>query len=273
MRRHSRRKPSVLVRSRVPAGQMVRERLAGLGPLARERRHPRGSWPPPFRRQVRPRSPSPPVPPASTQADPKAARCALRARAIAITVQLLDLQLQMGDQRLVIGLLSPGGGSLRASDNQGRFQRLDVVWQGSNTSFHEADGIHKISDLRRLSSAAQNIFCLSGVPAAAKICCGFSSRSLQANWPSRAALGRHHAIHVAGHTKRPRSSRLAYSDNPIPSCHKSFLINEPRDRGTRRRRPQTDRGRDPPAQAMPDPACPCAYRYDRGDPDPHACSN
>ena len=46
---------------------------------------------------------------------------------IAITVQLLDLQIQMGGQRLVIGLLSPGGGSLRASDNQGRFQRFDVV--------------------------------------------------------------------------------------------------------------------------------------------------
>ncbi len=45
--------------------------------------------------------------------------------------------LQMGDQRLVIGLLSSGSRSLRASDNQGRFQRFDVVWQGFNTSFHE----------------------------------------------------------------------------------------------------------------------------------------
>ncbi len=120
---------------------MVRERLAGR-PLARERRHPRGFGRRHFggkfvlgRRALQ-----------FLQRQLKLIqkpRGALRARAIAITVQLLDLQLQMGDQRLVIGLLSPGGGSLRASDNQGRFQRFDVVWQGSNTSFHEADGITK----------------------------------------------------------------------------------------------------------------------------------
>ena len=49
----------------------------------------------------------------------------------------------MRDQRLIIGLLSPGGGGLRACDNQGCFQRFDVVWQGFNTSFHDADGITK----------------------------------------------------------------------------------------------------------------------------------
>ncbi len=104
---------------------MIRERLAGR-PLARERRHLCGFGRRHFggkfvlgrralqflQRQLeliqKPRG-------------------ALRVRAIAITVQLLDLQLQMGDQRLVIGLLSPGGGSLRAIDNQGRFQRFDVV--------------------------------------------------------------------------------------------------------------------------------------------------
>ncbi|HXN67435.1 MAG TPA: hypothetical protein VN926_07235 [Bradyrhizobium sp.] len=51
----------------------------------------------------------------------------------------------MGDQRLVIGLLSTRRGSLRASDNQGRFQRFDVVWQAFNTGFHEADGITKLA--------------------------------------------------------------------------------------------------------------------------------
>ena len=49
----------------------------------------------------------------------------------------------MSDQRLVIGLLSSRSRSLRACDDQGRFQRFDVVWQGFNTSFHEADGITK----------------------------------------------------------------------------------------------------------------------------------
>ena len=39
----------------------------------------------------------------------------------------------MSNQRLVIGLLSAGGRSLRASNNQCRFQRINVVWQSFNT--------------------------------------------------------------------------------------------------------------------------------------------
>jgi hypothetical protein len=77
-------------------------------------------------------------------------RGTLRARAIAVTVQLLDLQLQMGDQRLVVGGLGFGDGRLRFRDNpsaalddQCRFQRFDVIWQSFNTSFHKADGITK----------------------------------------------------------------------------------------------------------------------------------
>jgi hypothetical protein len=49
----------------------------------------------------------------------------------------------MSNQRLVIGLLSSGGRSLRARDNQCSFQRFDVVWQGFKTGIHEADGIIK----------------------------------------------------------------------------------------------------------------------------------
>jgi hypothetical protein len=44
-------------------------------------------------------------------------RGALRARAITVAVQLLDLQLQMSDQRLVIGLLSTRRGGLGTRDN------------------------------------------------------------------------------------------------------------------------------------------------------------
>jgi len=40
-------------------------------------------------------------------------------------------------------LLSSGGRSLRASNNQCRFQRFDVVWQGFKTSVHDPDGIIK----------------------------------------------------------------------------------------------------------------------------------
>jgi hypothetical protein len=64
----------------------------------------------------------------------------------------------MGDQRLVIGLLSTRRGSLRARDNQGRLQRFDVVWQGFNTSFHEADGITKSAICGDFFSAPQNFF-------------------------------------------------------------------------------------------------------------------
>ena len=70
-------------------------------------------------------------------------RGALRAWAITITVQLLDLQLQMSNQRPIIGLLSTGRGSLGASDDQRRFQLFDVVWQGFNTGFHGSDRIIK----------------------------------------------------------------------------------------------------------------------------------
>ncbi|WP_246230062.1 hypothetical protein [Bradyrhizobium cytisi] len=48
---------------------------------------------------------------------------------MAVAVKFLDLQLEMGDQRPVVGLLSAGGRSLRASNDQCRFQRFDVVWQ------------------------------------------------------------------------------------------------------------------------------------------------
>jgi hypothetical protein len=68
------------------------------------------------------------------------------------------MQLQMTDQRLVIGLLSTRRGGLRASDNQGRFQRFDVIWQGFNTSFHEADGITKSAICGDFFSAPQNFF-------------------------------------------------------------------------------------------------------------------
>src|ERR1700683_2583833 len=42
----------------------------------------------------------------------------------------------MGDQRLVVGLLSSGSRSLRACDDQGRFQRFDVACSGSTTRIH-----------------------------------------------------------------------------------------------------------------------------------------
>jgi hypothetical protein len=49
----------------------------------------------------------------------------------------------MGDQCLVIGLPGAGGRSLRASNDQGRFQRFEVVWQRFKAVTHDLDGITK----------------------------------------------------------------------------------------------------------------------------------
>src|ERR1700733_7186101 len=104
-------------------------------------------------------------------------RGALRARAITVAVQLLDLQLQVGDQRLVIGLLSTRRSGLRTSDNQGRFQRFDVRWEGVNPSFYESYGITKSAICGDFFSAPQNFFKPSPRSAVAKYVADFSSRS------------------------------------------------------------------------------------------------
>jgi hypothetical protein len=49
----------------------------------------------------------------------------------------------MGDQCLVVGLPGSGGSSLRASNDQCRFQRFDVVWQRFKAVIHGPDGITK----------------------------------------------------------------------------------------------------------------------------------
>src|ERR1700686_1064091 len=99
----------------------------------------------------------------------------------------------MGDKRLVVGLLSPGGGSLRASDNQGRFQRFDVVWQGSHTSFHEADGITKSAICDDFSPQPRTFFKPSPRSAVARYVADFSSLSPPADNSSvrRSAPPRH----------------------------------------------------------------------------------
>ncbi len=137
-------------------------------------------------------------------------RGALRARAIAITVQLLDLQLQMGDQRLVIGLLSPGGGSLRASDNQG----LSALRRRLAGLQHQ---LMKLMESQNRRFAA-TFFCCSEhlLPirrsAVAKYVADFSSRSLQANSSSepRSAPTPRHPLSPATRSDRgPAAWRTA----------------------------------------------------------------
>jgi hypothetical protein len=62
---------------------------------------------------------------------------------IAVAVEFLDLQLQVSDQCLVVGLLSPNDCDLGASRDQRRFQRVNVVWRSFKTGVHAPDGIIK----------------------------------------------------------------------------------------------------------------------------------
>jgi hypothetical protein len=60
-----------------------------------------------------------------------------------ITVELLDLKLQMGNQRLVVGALCAGRRDLGARHNQRCLQLSDVVWQRFRASVHGSDRIIK----------------------------------------------------------------------------------------------------------------------------------
>jgi hypothetical protein len=78
------------------------------------------------------------------------ARRALRARSINRAPKLLDFELQMRDQRMVIGGCGPGAGqfsadrrSLGARRDQRRLQRVDVVRNGGKIGVHESYGITK----------------------------------------------------------------------------------------------------------------------------------
>jgi hypothetical protein len=154
---------------------MIRERLAGR-PLARERRHGGGRVPGfgrgdfggkfvlgccalqflqrQFKLIQKPRG-------------------TFRTRAIAVAVKLLDLQLQTHDQRLVIGLLSTRRGGLCARDDQGRFQRFDVVWQAFSTGFHEVDGITESAICGNLFAAPQNFLYAYPALCGRQVRCGF----------------------------------------------------------------------------------------------------
>lgn len=55
---------------------------------------------------------------------------ALRARAEAVPVELLDLQLEMHDQRPIAGLLRNRDGGFGACGQQGCLERIDIIRQG-----------------------------------------------------------------------------------------------------------------------------------------------
>jgi hypothetical protein len=78
-------------------------------------------------------------------------------RTVPIPVKLLDLELEMDDQRLMIRQLSPRGGGLGAGDrelrldgvglgsgeNERRLERFDIVRHGLHGGVHGPDGITK----------------------------------------------------------------------------------------------------------------------------------
>ena len=61
---------------------------------------------------------------------------ALRARAEAIPVELLDLQLEMRDQRPIAGLLRNRDGGFGACGQQGCLEGSDIIRQGGKCCVH-----------------------------------------------------------------------------------------------------------------------------------------
>ncbi len=84
----------------------------------------------------------------------------------------------MSNQRLVIGLLGAGGRSLRASNDQCRFQPLNVLWQRFNAVTHA-----RMESQKELFGAAflqpQTIFRGLSYPAlyGRQVCCGLRQSS------------------------------------------------------------------------------------------------
>ena len=64
------------------------------------------------------------------------ARGALRALAEALALELLDLELQVRDQRPVGGQLGAGGSRLGLRREQGCLQCLDIVWERCGIGLH-----------------------------------------------------------------------------------------------------------------------------------------
>ena len=106
-------------------------------------------------------------------------RGALGPRAITVAVQLLDLQLQMSDQRLVIGC--PGSGKAASSPRNplprsmtsAAFSASISSGRASSRRFHDADGITKSAICGDFFSAAQNIFYAYPALCGRQVCCGF----------------------------------------------------------------------------------------------------
>jgi hypothetical protein len=98
---------------------------------------------------------------------------ALRARAEAIPVELLDLQLEMGDQGLVIGPLSPDGGDLGARRDQRRLQRFDVVRQGFEGGAHALMESQNQRFVASLSVLRAIFFAAYPALSGRQVCCGF----------------------------------------------------------------------------------------------------
>ena len=131
------------------------------------------------RRPARPRWRSLPVPPAAAPSDPAAARLRSERGPIALALQLLDLQLQMRDQRLVAG---PFGLDAAATSARGRRSTppsaLRFVGQGVRARIHERMESQNRSDLRRpLMRRGAKFFTSIPPPSAARCAADFASRS------------------------------------------------------------------------------------------------
>ena len=104
---------------------------------------------------------------------------ALGTLAVAIALELLDLQLQMRDQGLVVG--GPGLGNAHPSPRrsgcplgkQRRFQRLDIVWQRVEAVTHASDEITKAAIWRCFFVISRDFSAAYPALCGRQVCCGF----------------------------------------------------------------------------------------------------
>lgn len=165
------------------SGQMLRERLAGRS-LARERRHRRGRGHPRLGR-------------GDLGGDLVAGGAGLKlfelqlhliqqpggalgVRAVALTVELRDLQLQMRDQGLIVGCLGAGDGDLGAGGQKHRLERFNIVRQGLVANVHRVMESQYRSLVAPLSAPRTKFFKAQPAARGRQVACG-----LRQSIPSR----------------------------------------------------------------------------------------
>src|SRR5439155_20373289 len=146
---------------------------------------------------------------------------AFRAAAIELAPELLDLQLEMGDERVRRGVdrQRPGRigfslyprGALRQDHRVGTGQ---IGWKRFSSSFHDEDGI--------ISTAIVPSKNRQPTEVGRQLSWGWRQSMPDNRYPSCAGEIVTASPAGLGHKNRPRSSRLQYRHAPWPSCQITF---------------------------------------------------